>query len=553
MALLPPIKDEIDTFSPWPCVDTMYDYLPFLQQPIGSLPAEQLGTEVAIIGAGAAGLVAAHELLKMGLKPVIFEASERLGGRLCSRPFHDEAGNPVAAFAELGAMRIPRSSRVFFHYAEQFGLRCNDLFPDPGLVDTLLHYKNQPSFWKGGTPAPEPFQAVERHWHHFIKPLVEKIHTPWRQGDLKAVQAIWQQYLERYKGHSFYEVIRNSSAVWQDEEMKCFGALGIGTGGFGAVYHVEFLEILRVVVQEFEEQQMLIEDGVEMLARKFYECPVRTPSGDMRSLAELDCLRLKTPVNWVSYHEGKPTLSYRDAQTGEEVRQSFPALIIATTARAMQMLGLTVPPPDRADVLTTRQKAAMRHLHHLNSSKMFIRTATKFWKGTSLPLTIQTDELPRGFYLLDYPQTENGVVCISYTWGDDSVKLIGLSPMERFEIMRESIRRILPEMAEHLIPVNDEIIQIDWEAEPYYYGAFKLNLPGQGQDTGELYHQFLSVLRPDDKGIYLAGDCVSFAGGWIEGALHTGINAATAVAKRLGAGIAPGSPLEQDPNRYSYG
>jgi tryptophan 2-monooxygenase len=552
MTLLPPIKNENDRFSPWPSIDSMYDYLPFLRQPIATLPAARTGTEVAVIGAGAAGLAAAHELLKIGLKPVIFEATDRIGGRLCSRHFQGTDGTPAAAFAELGAMRIPRSSRVFFHYAEQFGLRCNDIFPDPGLVDTLLHYKNLASFWNGGTPVPEPFRAVDAHWRHFIKPLVEKIHRPWREGDFAGVRKIWQEYLERYKGRSLYEVIRNSSAVWQDEEMRCFGALGIGTGGFGSLYHVEFLEILRVVVQECEEQQMLVEDGVESLARGFYERPVRTPSGEMRSLRDLDCLHLKTPVDWISYHEGNPTLSYRDPATGTEVRRAFPAVIVATTARAMQMLGLTIPPPDRADVLTTGQKAAMRHIHHLHSSKMFIRTATKFWKGTSLPLTIQSDELPRGFYLLDYPQTENGVVCMSYTWGDDSVKLIGLKPKERFEIIRECIRRIMPEMAAHLVPLNDEIIQIDWSAEPYYYGAFKLNLPGQGHDTSELYHQFLSVLTPEDKGIYLAGDCVSFFGGWVEGALHTGINAASAVAKRLGGELAPGSPLEQDPLRHTY-
>lgn len=36
-----------------------------------------------------------------------------------------------------------------------------------------------------------------------------------------------------------------------------------------------------------------------------------------------------------------------------------------------------------------------------------------------------------------------------------------------------------------------------------------------------------------DKGIYLAGDGVSYSGGWTEGALQTAINCATAVACRL--------------------
>ena len=36
---------------------------------IGQLPTSAMGKEVAIVGAGMAGLVAAYELMKLGLKP----------------------------------------------------------------------------------------------------------------------------------------------------------------------------------------------------------------------------------------------------------------------------------------------------------------------------------------------------------------------------------------------------------------------------------------------------------------------------------------------------
>ena len=39
---------------------------------------------VAIVGAGLAGLTAAYELSKAGLKPVVYEGSTRLGGRCFS-------------------------------------------------------------------------------------------------------------------------------------------------------------------------------------------------------------------------------------------------------------------------------------------------------------------------------------------------------------------------------------------------------------------------------------------------------------------------------------
>src|SRR5258708_15663034 len=43
---------------------------------LGLIPAERHGEEVAVIGAGISGLVAAYELMKLGVKPVVYEASQ---------------------------------------------------------------------------------------------------------------------------------------------------------------------------------------------------------------------------------------------------------------------------------------------------------------------------------------------------------------------------------------------------------------------------------------------------------------------------------------------
>ncbi|WP_207548063.1 NAD(P)-binding protein, partial [Mycolicibacterium mucogenicum] len=64
---------------------------------LGAIPAERHGTEVAIIGAGCAGITAAYELMKMGLKPVIYEA-DQIGGRMRSIPFE----HAPDAVAEMG-------------------------------------------------------------------------------------------------------------------------------------------------------------------------------------------------------------------------------------------------------------------------------------------------------------------------------------------------------------------------------------------------------------------------------------------------------------------
>src|SRR5689334_14238395 len=78
---------------------------------LGAVPPERHGTEVGIVGAGLAGVTTAYELMKLGLKPVVYEA-DRLGGRLRSERFD---GYPDS-IAEMGAMRFPPSSTTLFHY-----------------------------------------------------------------------------------------------------------------------------------------------------------------------------------------------------------------------------------------------------------------------------------------------------------------------------------------------------------------------------------------------------------------------------------------------------
>jgi monoamine oxidase len=65
-------------------------------------PAES--DTVTVIGAGVAGLVAAHELEQLGYAVEVLEASQRIGGRVYTHRFGCGAEAPLA---ELGAMRIP--------------------------------------------------------------------------------------------------------------------------------------------------------------------------------------------------------------------------------------------------------------------------------------------------------------------------------------------------------------------------------------------------------------------------------------------------------------
>jgi len=580
------IRSIPQNWSPYPYVDTLYDHTKFLSltQPIASFPASPCPVaKVAVIGAGAGGMVAAYELLRAGIQPTIFEATDRIGGRTWSENFEPLDTNAPPVWAEMGAMRVPVSQKLFWYYARQFNVQTG-AFPDPGVVPTLLSYENQLYQWQypGKPPSsvpPGPFTDIAVAFNKFITPFASKILEPWYNNngtpDWDKIASIWQMYIDRYREVSVYDMVRKGIRSWGDEQLNAFSALGVGSGGFGTLYRVSALELLRNVINEWEINQRLIigwgEEnqqetltGINGLSQMFHNQSVTWSNGQTVSLAGLNAVKFNSIATRIERDPATQHLKLYciDRTTGQESSTVFAAVIVAVSTRSMEIdIGMTLPTDPVVDIGNEDIKNAMRNLFHTASSKMIIRTPTKFWLDKQrkprpdIPQTIQTDELPRGVYCLDYPHTNEGVVIVSYTWGDDSSKLSSVEPMERFGKFKEVLTRISPPFAENLIPARGEqdILNVDWEASEHYYGAFKLQLPGQDHLVQAAYYQFLSALDPaTDPGVYLAGDSVSWSGGWVEGALQTGVNAACAVAKRLGGTLSVNSPLSQNPKLYNY-
>lgn len=96
------------------------------------------GKTVGIVGAGAAGMAVARELWRAGYAVRIFEASDRIGGRLYTQPLP----NRSTAF-EYGAMRMP-----FFNE--------NGVTPNKSENCLLAYYLNRDQGWFGN---PRPTYA----------------------------------------------------------------------------------------------------------------------------------------------------------------------------------------------------------------------------------------------------------------------------------------------------------------------------------------------------------------------------------------------------------
>jgi tryptophan 2-monooxygenase len=555
----PALESHFEQYRNDTAIDTLYDYTGFMlgNAAIGSLPESVKNRKVAIVGAGAAGLCAGFELNKVGADVTIIEATGRIGGRMDARR---AAGTDSPSRFEMGAMRFPPSGKLFFHYLDAFNVPTVPDFPNPGKVPTKMFFQGRVIDWKPGELPNDPvLQKVGHDFESIIGSLAAPMEEARNADDVARMRELWQDTLDKFSGLSFKQatskLLAEHGIEWGDNEFAAFGALGVGTGGFGPLYGVGFLEILRVVFDGHEKNQHLLPKGTTAAMEKFASTAVARPDGKLASLNDLDAIRLNTEVTRVSSKNGKPTLTLKSSH-GEPKDEQFDAVIFAASPRSAEHAQMTLNKPGFDPVLDKVVAAAIEGAHLIDSSKLFIKVKNRFWEGKpEIPQTIQTDKSLHGAYCLAYPGSEHGVVLVSYTWLDKSAKLEALTPEQRLASFRAQIEQISPEFAANLVPMNDEIHCIDWQKEPHQYGAFKLDHPGTGGRTNQAYSQFQSVLPSDpqaDSGVYLAGDGVSYKGGWVVGALDTGINAACAAVKHLGGEVPPGAPLMQETKLYQY-
>ncbi len=519
----------IDTqpFNPWQLPEDPFDYLTLVKQAngIGDV-GNNVGNKVAIIGAGCCGLIAAHELMRIGLNPVVYEATGRIGGRTYTHRFEKDP----KAFAEVGAMRIPITHELLFYYLHKWNIKYKP-FPNPIIVDTMLYINGQKFFVPKGGELPEPVKQVLNKWSTLVDPIKAEMKKADSSPFERTVQ--WGYYVNKYKNKSLFEVLHEEG--WTREETDLFGNVGIGTGGLDSLYQTCFLEMLRVVLHKDEENQQLIIGGTNQIADNFWS-------------QEVDC------VNWgrmsvERINGGKTRPAVKEINTSNDIRNKiaikdvdgivdeYDAVIITCSLRALELTIKINYPTFTDDVWTS-----LYDLHMVASQKLFVLTKTAFWKEQpdfKLYTTI-TDKATRQTYFFDASDfgqdTSSGVICLSYCWEDSAVKFSALTPEQRVELCLDVLEEIYGQKVRQML--SEQIIETfawSWEKSHGYYGAYRMSYPGQYSHQWILYNQMKG--KPLNNGVYLAGEALSWLGlsGWIEGALQTGLSASLSVIDRINA------------------
>jgi monoamine oxidase len=508
---------------------------------LGSVPAAAHGTRVAVVGGGLSGMVAARELLRMGFQPVVYEA-DLIGGRMRSVRFEGHPG----IVAEMGSMRFPPSSTTLFHYLDAMGLATAE-FPNPlseATPSTVVDLKGETHFARTLEDLPDVYREVAEAWqktleqHAELVPLQEAI----RSRDASRIKEIWNGLVERLDDETFYGFLARSEAFRSFRLREIFGQVGFGTGGWDTDYPNSILEVLRVVVTAADDHHRGIVGGSQQLPERLWSRPVDDaaywPEGT--SVQGLHPGGVPRPA----VTEIRRTEPDRFTLTDADGRiDTFDALVY--TAQSWMLLN-TIRTDER--LLPIDHWTAIERTHYMGSSKVFVLVDRPFWKdidpatGREVMSMTLTDRMSRGTYLLDQGEGKPGLICLSYTWSDDSLKLLPLDATARMDIMLGSLAQIYPgvDIRSHVISTP---LTVSWEAERAFMGAFKANLPGHYRYQERLYTHFMQDRLPEQyRGLFLAGDDVSWTAGWAEGAVTTALNAVWGVMHQFGGSTAPENP-----------
>jgi tryptophan 2-monooxygenase len=539
-----PVQPPLTMFGP----DFPYAYDDFLAHPagLGSVPPAEYGTEVAVIGGGLSGIVTAYELMKMGLRPVVYEA-DQIGGRLRTHTFEGSTARDgqQPPTAELGAMRFPPSSTAFQHYVDLAGLATRP-FPNPlapCTPSTVVDLKGRSYYATSVDQLPEVLHQVMDAWNACLEEGADfaAMQRALRERDVPAIRAIWSQLVARLDNQTFYGFLCDSPAFASFRHREIFGQVGFGTGGWDTDFPNSILEILRVVYTGADDDHRGIVGGAQQLPLRLWDrAPDKTvhwpPGTSLRSLHGGAPRPAVTGLHRTAGNRTTVTDSTGDIRT-------YRAAVF--TAQSWMLLSKIAC--DEA-LFPIDHWTAIERTHYMESSKLFVPVDRPFWldedprTGRDTMSMTLTDRMTRGTYLLDEGPDRPAAICLSYTWADDSLKWLPLTAHERMEVMLSSLGEIYPgvDVRRH---ITGNPVTVSWENEPYFMGAFKANLPGHYRYQRRLFTHFMQDGLPaHQRGVFLAGDDVSWTAGWAEGAVQTALNAVWGVMHHLGGGTDPLNP-----------
>lgn len=433
--------------------------------------------DVIVVGAGLAGLAAAHALEAGGARVLVLEASDRIGGRL-----HTVVRNGLRF--ELGGVEVGAGYARMHAHAARVGINIipPSLARPPasgmGLVmgDSIL----AADAWAGSSA--NPLHGRERAIPPpaLLQAAINELALP--------AGASWRE--PAHSGQDIPMASRLSQAGWSDAAIDL---MDIGNS-FSSLGSISAVDVLRRDAMRRHGEPGLgwIEGGSQAL-----------PEAMARSLAQP--LLFGARVEAVETDRRGVELRAADGR-----RFAAAHVVLAVPSGPLSRIRFDpAPPQQQADMWAARRSNAVTTIH--------LQPTRKFWESDGQPLWLWGDgALQRVFAV----SGEDGEVNRLIVWlnGAMAVQADRLDRQARLAWVIEAFARLRPASRGALQPLETR----SWGADPLADGAFSEIAPGQVAQVIQWHRQPLPRIQ-------FAGEHTELDAPGMEAAVLSGERAAAAI------------------------
>ena len=481
-----------------------------------NLAGARKGASVIVLGAGLAGLLAAHELTKAGYKVQILEYQDRAGGRNWSLRGGDtytelggatqKVGYAPGNYFNPGPWRIPHHHKTLLHYCKAFGVALEPFIQYNHK--TWIH--SSQSF--GGKPV--RFKAAAADFEgHVAELLAKSVNT--KALDEAVTPEDRERLLEALKGwgmldkdYRYASNLRSASHRGYDRPPG---------GGINGAPIPSALYDLHDVLDPQVWTSMAFFMGHEMQTTMFQ------PVGGMDMIGKAFAKQVEGQITYgakvtkIAQDDRGVAVTYADTKSGKVATAQADWCVCTIPLSVLGQIDTQV---------TDEMMAAIKAVPYSGQVKIGLEMNRRFWE--------EDDDIYGGhsftdqeIALISYPNNNlfgdgPAVLLGAFAREMGAYRLAGMTPEQRLEVALQQGSVLHPASYRKEFRTGASVA---WSRVPWALGCC-------ARWTEASRKEHYQTLVAMDRRIVLAGEHASYVGCWMEGALLSSIDAITRLHKR---------------------
>ncbi|MEM8642974.1 MAG: FAD-dependent oxidoreductase [Cyanobacteria bacterium P01_G01_bin.54] len=439
--------------------------------------------KIVVIGAGLAGLAAAHQLTQAGHSVKVLEARPRPGGRVHTlrEPFTN------GLYAEAGAFWIADNHDLTLKYVNLFEL---PLVPNT-VRNVFANYYGRGQHLQLADLAKLPYQLYPQEADLDFSELFINYFGPALQvvGDTDLTGPI-APALASYDRLTVTDYLRQQGASSEAIALLRLGYLDVWGNGIDT-YSV--LQLLRDLALNTAPTYYQIQGGND-----------RLPQAMAASLS--DQIIYQTAVTQIVQDDQGVRVTFLE----QDSPQTFLGDYVICTVPFSVIKRIQVSPG-----LSAEKQQAIDNLDYTSVTRVLMQTRRKFWQDQGKSGYTATD-LPVGLVGdATFSQAGTSGILESLMTGDRARQASAIAASKRTDFVMPYLEAIYPDVQPQVVTSTS----ISWDEQEWSKGGYVWFQPEQ-------MSQLLShVARPEGR-IHFAGEHTSAWNGWMQGALQSGERAA---------------------------